>query len=377
MNDIVFGKEQALLQGIAAKFFREKSSVEAVRELIETETGFDAEVWAEMVEVGWNGMVIPEAHGGSGFGMTELVAIVEPMGRHLFSSPFFSTQLVVQALMNGGEGLEELQETWLPRLAEGAMASLAVVEADGGWDLESSRCEASESGGTVRLSGEKRFVLDAGVADLFAISVHFDGGPGIAGPAVLFVEADRIPERARSREVVIDETRRSYRLALEGVEVDAGCLISGPSAREALVAVRHAALLLVSSEACGGAAGVLEVIVDYLKSRIQFDRPIGSYQALKHPTVDVLIGLERARSHLYHSATVYGTPEAEVALRMAKAASCEAFAFGGDRAVQFHGGFGFTYECDAQLYLRRALWCQTQFGDPMHQRKHLAELLLR
>ena len=121
---------------------------------------------------------------------------------------------------------------------------------------------------------------------------------------------------------------------------------------------------------------VLEVIVDYLKSRIQFDRPIGSYQALKHPTVDVLVGLERARSHLYHAATVYGTPEAEVALRMAKAASCEAFAFGGDRAVQFHGGFGFTYECDAQLYLRRALWCQTQYGDPLHQRKHLADLLL-
>jgi alkylation response protein AidB-like acyl-CoA dehydrogenase len=371
MNEIVFGKEQALLAGIAAKFFREKSSIEVVRDLIETETGFDEEVWGEMVDAGWNGMVIPEANGGIGFDMTELVTVVEPMGRHLFASPFLSSQLVIQSLLKGGEHLEGLRKTWLPRLAEGAMASLAVVEPDGDWDLENCRCGASVSGASVRLSGEKRFVLDAAVADLFAITVHFDGGPAIA-----FVDADRIPEGALSREVVIDETRRSYRLSLDGVELDPECLLCGPVAREALAAVLHAALLLISAEACGGAAGALEGIVEYLKSRIQFDRPIGSYQALKHPTVDVLIGLERARSHLYHAATVYGAPQAEVALRMAKAASSEAFAFAGDRAIQFHGGFGFTYECDAQLYLRRALWCQTQHGDPIHHRKYLAELLL-
>ena len=119
MNDIVFGKEQALLLGVAAKFFREKSSVEVVRDLIETETDFEEEVWVEMVDAGWNGMVIAEEHGGTGFGMTELVTVVEPMGRHLFGSPFLSTQLVIQALLKGGAGLEALRENWLPRLAAG------------------------------------------------------------------------------------------------------------------------------------------------------------------------------------------------------------------------------------------------------------------
>jgi alkylation response protein AidB-like acyl-CoA dehydrogenase len=140
--------------------------------------------------------------------------------------------------------------------------------------------------------------------------------------------------------------------------------------------VQRAAWLLLSAESAGGTAGVLDVVVEYLNTRTQFGRTIGAYQALKHPTVDILIGLERARSHVYHAASVLGQAEEEVALRMAKVESSEAFAFAGDRAIQFHGGFGFTYECDAQLYLRRALWCQYQFGDPPHHRAALAPALL-
>ena len=129
----------------------------------------------------------------------------------------------------------------------------------------------------------------------------------------------------------------------------------------------------------GGHASTLNLIIDYLKTRKQFDHYIGSYQALKHPTVDVLIGLEATRSHLYHAATIYdaGSPqEKESALRMLKAVASEGFSFAGDRAIQFHGGFGFTYECDAQLFLRRALFCQYQFGDETHQRALLQHLLL-
>ena len=138
----------------------------------------------------------------------------------------------------------------------------------------------------------------------------------------------------------------------------------------------------------GGLAGVLNVIVDYLNTRKQFDRLIGSYQALKHPTAEILLSLEAARSHVYHAATLsnFGSNSGsnsgesgqkfEIALRMAKAHSSEAFAYAGDRAVQFHGGFGFTYECDAQLYLRRALWCQYQYGDERYHRQKLAPLLI-
>jgi acyl-CoA dehydrogenase len=163
-------------------------------------------------------------------------------------------------------------------------------------------------------------------------------------------------------------------LRLDGV---ADNIMTGARAIQALVLIRNAALLLNSAEACGGIAGVLDVVVEYLNTRTQFGRQIGSYQALKHPSVDILIGLERSRSHLYHAASLLQAGiDAEVALRMVKAESSESFAFAGDRAVQFHGGFGFTYECDAQLYLRRALWCQYQFGDASHHRKHLAGRLL-
>ena len=150
----------------------------------------------------------------------------------------------------------------------------------------------------------------------------------------------------------------------------------------------NAALLLLSAEMAGGLAGVLNVIVDYLNTRKQFDRLIGSYQALKHPTAEILLALEAARSHVYHAATLSSLGSSsgsssgesaqkyEIALRMAKAHSSESFAHAGDRAVQFHGGFGFTYECDAQLYLRRALWCQYQYGDERYHRQKLAPLLI-
>ena len=121
--------------------------------------------------------------------------------------------------------------------------------------------------------------------------------------------------------------------------------------------------------------GLLPVIVEYLNTRKAFDRLIGSYQALKHPTVDILMSLEAARSHLYHASTLFAQEKMddfESAIRMAKSHGSEAFAFAGDRAVQFHGGFGFTYECDAQLFLRRALWCQYQFGDEKYHRQLLA-----
>ena len=158
------------------------------------------------------------------------------------------------------------------------------------------------------------------------------------------------------------------------------CLV-GEAAEQALKALWRAATLLVSAEACGGTAGALDVILEYLKARIQFGKPIGAYQSLKHPTVDALVGLERSRSHLYHAATLLdreGTSDSdvEIALRCAKAESGDAFVFAADRGIQFHGGVGFTWECDAQLFLRRALWCQHQFGDANHHRAQLAELLL-
>jgi acyl-CoA dehydrogenase len=136
----------------------------------------------------------------------------------------------------------------------------------------------------------------------------------------------------------------------------------------------------VAAEATGSSAACLDTVVEYLKTRKQFGKLIGSYQALKHPTVDILCAMDSARSLIYHAGSVVGAAaldeDAETACRMAKAQATDALLFAGDRAVQFHGGMGFTYECDAQLYIRRAQWSQQQFGDSRHHRKRLASLLL-
>lgn len=366
---ISFSDEQTMLLDTATSFCRERSSIHAVRALLASEDGFDRTVWNEMVALGWSGIAVPERFGGSGLSLAEAATIAEPMGRHLLATPYASTQLFVQGLLAGGNA--EQQGMILPRIAHGAIGTVALFEEEGDWRLSHIEATAVRAGDTVRLSGAKTLVSDAAVAELLLVSVALDGAPALA-----ILAADALPPEGRRREIVIDETRRSYHLDLQGIDVPAASLITGAGAASALLAIRNAALLLASAEAAGGIAGALDVTIDYLNTRKAFGRKIGSFQSLKHTCAEILVGLERARSHLYHAASLLGGNEdAEIALRMAKAEAGDTFAFAGDRAVQFHGGFGFTFDCDAQLFLRRALWLQYAYGDSAHQRRHLADLL--
>lgn len=385
-SQLHFSDEQAMLQDSAAAFCREQSPMSAVRKLIagagDDSTGFDRPVWQAMAELGWLGISVPENFGGSGLTLGHTAVIAEALGRHLLATPFGSTLLGIEGLLAGASAAQ--QAVWLPRLAQGGMATVAVFEDEGDWDLLALQCRAEASGASLTLHGAKTLVLDAAVADLLLVSVQHDGKP-----ALLLLPATALPRQHLQREAVIDETRRSYRLTLDGLTLPADALVTGTAARRALQAIRQAAWLLASAEAAGGIAGVLAVTVDYLNNRSAFGRKIGSYQALKHGCADILIGLERARSHLHHAATLLveagsadaGTaarePDAiEIALRMAKVEAGDSFVAAGDRSVQFHGGFGFTYDCDAQLYLHRALWLQPWFGDAAHHRRRLADLLL-
>lgn len=369
-TDIRFSDEQAMLLDAANDFCRDKSPMAEVRRQLLTDEGFDRALWREMVALGWSGIAIPEALGGSGLTLAEVATIAEPMGRHLLATPFGSTQMFVQALQAGGTPEQCAQ--WLPAIASGAIATTGVLESEGDWTLGHLQARAMRAADTLHLSGRKSLVCDAGVADLLMLSVSLDDAP-----ALVIVQREELPAQAVQRDVVIDETRRAYTVSLDGVIVPAARALTGASAETALRALRDTALLLASAEACGGIAGALDLIVDYLNTRTTFGRKIGSYQSLKHTAAEILVGLERSRSHLYHAATCVAAGQpAELALRMAKVESGEDFVFAGDRAVQFHGGFGFTYDCDAQLYLRRALWLQAVYGDAAHHRARLAELLL-
>ena len=367
-----FSDEQAMIMKSAREFCRKKSPIPEVREQLGTDSGFAAKLWDEMVELGWIGATIPEAFGGIGLELGSVIAIAENMGRFMFSTPFFSTTLVAQAILRAGT--ETQQQTWLPQIADGTIATLALLENED-WGSDPILCTAVDNGDDVVLSGTKWFVADAGVASFFVVSINYQGGP-----ALVVVNRKLLAENAITRQTTIDETKRVYKVDFSGVTVEKSELLEPSKSASALRDLKLIGALLTAAEATGSAAATLDLIVDYLKNRKQFGKTIGSYQALKHPTVDVLNQMEHARSHLYHAATIIGDKpldtDMEIACRMAKAQATEALLFAGDRAVQFHGGMGFTYECDAQLYIRRAQWSQQQFGDAYHHRKRLAPLLL-
>lgn len=367
---IGYSEEQIQLLDVASEFCRDKSPIAKVRALLESETGFDADVWKEIVDLGWLAIAIPEAQGGVGLSLAEVVPVVEQMGRNLLASPFVSTIVAQQALLAAGSA--DQQAEWLPRLASGEIGTLALGEAHGDWDLANVTASATRAEGTIRLSGTKHFVLWADSAALVVVSVQLDGKP-----ALVLVEKSAIPAEALRRETIVDETKRSFALSLDGISVSENAVLDGSRTSAALAQIELAANLLQSAEMCGGSQAVIDYTLDYLRTRKQFGKLIGEYQALKHPMVDAYVGYEKARTHLYSAAhSISDQGRGEVAVRMAKAAADGAYSFAADRAIQFHGGFGFTHDCDAGLHRRAAIFHASQFGDAAWHRKKLADLLL-
>jgi alkylation response protein AidB-like acyl-CoA dehydrogenase len=367
---IKFSDEQEQLLEVATNFARDKFPLDRTRKRIAATEDLDRAIWDEMVSLGWLGIAIPEEFGGSGLGLAEVVTVVEPLGKQLAGTPIVSSTLVAQAILAAGTPVQK--SVWLPRICDGAIAAVALVEPHGDWNLKHLTVRAQAEGDHLVLSGTKTFVTDALAAELALVSIELANAQ-----ALILLDKATLSSALIEREIVIDETRRSYRIRFDGVKVAKNSLLEPTRAAAALKRIDEAACLLLSAEMCGAASGVIDTVVEYLKTRKQFGRFIGSYQALKHPTVDALLMLEAARSHLYYAASVWEDPiEGEVAIRMAKALAGDALSFASDRAIQFHGGFGFTYDCDAQLYRRRGIWCESQHGDAAHQRRKLADMIL-
>ena len=369
-----FSDEQAMLLDSAKSFCGDKSDISAVRSLLQSDIGHNPEVWQEMVALGWTGIAIPEQYGGFAMGLGSTVPVIESMGRHLLGTPLITSTLASQAILRGGS--EAQREQWLPKVVQGTVGSMALLDnEDWGAKLCGVTANASDSG--IVLSGKKLLVADATVADFFVVSVNHSGNHS-SNPALAIVEASQLAAGAITANTLIDDTKRAATVDFTGVTISLDALL--PHSEQALKDVRLIGALLTAAEATGTSAATLDCIVSYLTSRIQFGRLIGSYQSLKHPTVDILLQMDSSRSLIYHAATLIDNgpvaKDTEVACRMAKAQATETLLFAGDRAVQFHGGMGFTYDCDAMLYIRRAQWAQHQYGDAQHHRLHLAKLLL-
>ncbi|PLW81195.1 acyl-CoA dehydrogenase [Kineobactrum sediminis] len=357
-----------MILDVAREFCRDQSDITAVRAQLESPDGFDPGVWQQMVALGWAGIALPERVGGAGLGMAAVVPVLESMGRALLGGPLMSTALAGQLVLRAaGEEQDEL----LSAIAAGQPATIAWLD-NHDWGSAGIQCELDANG---VLQGRKQQVMDAAGAEWFLVVAQQAGEPVLAVLPASAVAAD-----ARRDCILIDQTRRAQTIDFTGIAVASTAVLKGPQVAAALRDVRLLGALLVAAESGGSAASCLDTTVDYLKTRKQFGKLIGSYQALKHPCVDILVAVDSTRSFVYHAASLLDdgplSRDAEIGCRMAKAQATETLKYAGDRAIQFHGGMGFTYECDAQLYVRRAQWAQQQFGDAQHQRKQLAHLLL-
>jgi acyl-CoA dehydrogenase len=365
-----YSEEQIELLDIASKFCRDRSPISAVRKQMESATGFDIEIWNEISALGWTAIAIPQDFGGAGLSLAEIVPVAEQMGRNMLALPLSASALAAQGLLQSGT--EAQKDKYLPQLAEGKIGTVALYEPHGDWDLVHIDAIAKREGDHLKLSGKKQFALWAEAADIIIVSVQYE-----RAPALVILSREDLPEGALRRERIIDENKRSAELTLDGITIPVTAMLDQNKAMNTLSQIDLAAALLQSAEMCGGALAVIDYTVGYLQTRKQFGNVIGSYQALKHPIVDAYVEYEKARSHLYSAAYSFGDQGlGEVAVHMAKASADKAYSFAADRAIQFHGGFGFTHDCDAGLHRRAAIFYASQFGDAAWHRSKLGGLLL-
>lgn len=363
-----FTDDHDLLRTMARRLLSEKCPITEVRKLLDDDTGFDRSVWNEIAELGWLGLVTAEEHGGAGLDYLSLALVLDEMGRALLPSPFFASVLAGIAIERAGG--PEQASTWCSAIASGErIATVALSEPGGSWDPSVVTATAEADGDGFVLRGIKTHVQWGHVADV--VVAPFSLGDEIAIFALPTSGLSIAPE------VSVDATRRCARIELEGVRVAGDTRLDrGDAAAWRDLNVRGYALL--ASEMTGAAQAIFARTRDYSIERVQFKRPIGSFQAVKHPLVNVLIAIEAARSHCVSAAAMLDSnaSAAELPARMAKAAAGEALAFAVDRGVQFHGGYGFTWDCDAHLFFKRSLWSSATLGDAHHHRKHVATALL-
>jgi alkylation response protein AidB-like acyl-CoA dehydrogenase len=367
---LVFTEEQEELRRSLRRYFEDRCPLREVRRVMEGRDGFDRELWQRMAdELGLQGIAVPEAYGGAGFGAVELGIVFAEVGRALVPAPFLSSvALATEALLASGD--EAACHRWLPGMVAGTLVgSVAAAGGDGRVDPESIATVASrDSGGRWRLDGTAPYVLDGAVADVVLVPAQHAEGLGLFA-----VEADAEGLR-REPVLTMDQTLPQARLELAGVVADA---VGDPiGAAGTLRRALEVAWMAMAAEAVGGAERCLELSVEHAKSRHQFGRPIGTYQAVKHPLADALVEVEQAKSLAYHAAEAIAEDPSERALAasMAKAYCTEVFFGVAATTIQVHGGIGFTWEHDAHLFFKRAKTLELLLGDPSWHRRQVAPL---
>lgn len=348
-------------------FLTATSSSATVRELMATDTGYDEATWRKMAgELGLHGIAVPEEWGGAGADMTALAVVFEEMGRALLCAPFFSTvALATQALLNSGD--RTAMAEFIPSIADGSTTATLILNGElEAWDPVAVTLAARRDS-EFRVYGEAGMVLDGSTADVILVAANTDAGTSLLAVRATADGVEREPL------ATLDRTRKVARLRFDGAP--ARLIGTDGDAGGGLARTSDLAIVALAAEQVGAAQRCLDAAVAYAKERIQFGRPIGSFQAIKHRCADMLVLVEGARSAAMHAAEVAGTDELSTAASVAKMACSEAFLHVALDSMRIHGGIGFTWEHDAHLFVRRAKASQLTFGSPDHHAQRLAELL--
>ena len=365
-----FSEEQDELRKMVRRFLEEKSPETEVRRLMATAEGYDSAVWSQMAnELALQGLGIAEEFGGQGFGPVELYVVFEEMGAALLCSPYFSTVALAANALNF-VGTDADKKAYLPGIASGeTIATLAITDDRGAWDVAGIGITASGSGSDFTLSGVANYVTDGSTAGLILVPANTSKGLS------LFAVEGSASGLTKTALPTMDQTRKQSRLEFNNTPAKLVGAEGGAAA--GLATTLQVAAAMLAAEQVGGAQRVLDNAVDYAKNRVQFGRPIGSFQAIKHKCANMLLEVESAKSAAYYAA--YCAQELNddlpVAASLAKSYCSDAYFHCAAENIQIHGGIGFTWEHHAHLYFKRAKSSELFLGDPAYHRELLADKL--
>ena len=372
--DLGLSEEQELLKNAARDFLEKECPESYVRAMEEDERGYSPEVWRKMAELGWQGLMIPEEYGGVGFGFLDLVVLIEEFGRALVPGPFLPTMVAATAVLEGGP--EEQKPEVLGAVAAGErIMTLAFTEPSARFDAEGVQLTATKDGGDYVLNGVKLFISDAHVADQMVV-VARTGGSGEEGVSLFLVDRSSAGLSTDLLKTIASD--KQCEVTFENVRVPAANLIGSEGQGWPIMqAVIRKATCLEMAYLVGLAQMDFEISVNYAKERVQFGRPIGSFQAIQHKAADMVTDVDGARFIMYRAAwaVAEGEPDADLQVSMAKAWVSDATRRVVAHGQQIHGGIGFTKDYKIQLFFRRQKKGELMWGDGDYHREKVADAL--
>ena len=373
--DLGLDEQQEMLKNFARDFLEKECPESLVRAMEEDEKGYSPELWQKMAQQGWMGLIIPDNYNGTGMNVCELVVLLEEFGRALVPGPFIST-VVLGGVPIMEAGTEEQKQQFLPKIASGELImTMALTEPSAKWTADGVQLEAKKDGSDYVLNGTKLFVQDAHVSDYMVVAAR-TGGSGEDGITLFLVDSESPGIKFEVLKTIAAD--KQCEVTFDNVKVPAANMLGAEGKGWPIIEkTKDVATVAACAYLVGLSQMDFDVTLNYAKERVQFGRPIGSFQAIQHKLADAVIDVDGSRFITYKAAWSLqeGEPDAGMMISMAKAWTSDASRRVVAHGQQIHGGIGFTKEYKIQLYFRRQKWMELMWGDADYHRELVAQKL--